>query len=152
MCKSFLLQAQKNRLSAVSLFMLFHQPASHPMARAGFFEFRLSLRTLRHSNRTTCMESATLRRIKRAGHIPFQDGTVTLDFGMRNRDGRHQSLCIRMQWFAIKRITSSEFNHLAKIHNRHTVGDVFHHAQVMRDEKISKAEFLLQIFENVQNL
>ena len=42
-----------------------------------------------------------------------------------------------------QRLGHRRFNHAAQIHNDDTVGNMFHHAQIMADEKIRKSKVFL---------
>ena len=44
------------------------------------------------------------------------------------------------------------FHGVAQVHHHHIVGDVAHHAQVVRDEQIGQAKVLLQIGQQVEHL
>ena len=41
---------------------------------------------------------------------------------------------------------------LPQIHHRDLIGDVLHHAQIMRNKEIRQADLLLQVHQEVQNL
>jgi hypothetical protein len=41
---------------------------------------------------------------------------------------------------------------LAEIHHGNPIGDVLHHAQIMRDEQIGEAEFGLQVLQQIDDL
>ena len=44
------------------------------------------------------------------------------------------------------------FHNLPGLHHRHPIGDVFNHAEVMRDEKVRDSGFPLDASEEIQNL
>ena len=46
----------------------------------------------------------------------------------------------------------SEFHGAAQVHYHHTMTDVFHHGEVVRDEEISEAMLLLKVHEQVHDL
>ena len=48
--------------------------------------------------------------------------------------------------------TIGELDNFAEVHDRHPMADVLHNTQIMRDEKVSELELLLQIHQQVDDL
>ena len=46
----------------------------------------------------------------------------------------------------------ADFDNLAKVHDRNAGAQVRDHGEIVRDEQVSDAELLLQIFQQVQHL
>ena len=63
-----------------------------------------------------------------------------------------QRLCVRVHGIEEKFIGLSELNDLAQVHDGHPVADVFDDGEVVRDEKVGEAEFLLQVAEEIDDL
>jgi hypothetical protein len=53
-----------------------------------------------------------------------------------------------MQRFGHQGLRRTKLDQLAEIHDRHVVGDVMHHRQVMGDEQIRQPKLALQVLEN----
>ena len=98
------------------------------------------------------MEAASAWGMEGTGHITLEDQPIAFHLRIGNGDGRHKRLRIRMLGVAIQLIPVGQFNHFAQIHHGHTIGDMLHHAEVVGDEKIRQAKFLLQILQYVQHL
>ena len=43
-------------------------------------------------------------------------------------------------------------DHVSQIHDRHPVGNVFHHGEIVSDEQVREFELLLQVVKQVENL
>src|SRR5436305_5803621 len=63
-----------------------------------------------------------------------------------------QRLRVRMLRGRVDRALLRCLNELAEIHHRHSIRNVFHHAEIMGDEQVSQAELGLQILQQVDDL
>ena len=52
----------------------------------------------------------------------------------------------------VERLCLGHLHHLAHIHHRHTAGDVFDHAEVVRYKEVGQPQLVLKIFEQVEGL
>ena len=57
-----------------------------------------------------------------------------------------------MKWIVVDLICISQLNHLAKVHNSNTVGNMSDDQKIMCDEQIGQSQFLLQFIKHVDNL
>jgi hypothetical protein len=100
----------------------------------------LDLRALVESLRTTCMESATGRRVLRTGHFADEQLLRPLGLDLRIRHGyrRHQRFGIGMLGLPKKLVTIGDLRDFAQVHDRNTVADMAHDREVMSDEEVGK--------------
>jgi hypothetical protein len=94
--------------------------ARHQFAPLGFIDCAII-----SSDRTPWVESTTWRWIKWAGHIAFKDDTLSFDFWIRDWDGRHQGLRIRVQRMPKKVMPWGHFGDFAQVHYSDPVRDMF---------------------------
>jgi hypothetical protein len=80
---------EKNALSRHMKFLslLVCKPASYPVLRAYFEQWRYLVRAFLNCHRATGVEAAALRRIERAWDITLQNNTLPPQARIRNRDG-----------------------------------------------------------------
>ncbi len=57
-----------------------------------------------------------------------------------------------MPRLTIDRVRRGDLDNAPEVHDRDAVGDMFHHCQIVRDEKITEAQFPLEIQEEVDDL
>src|SRR5688572_32943248 len=90
---------EKNTLRCHTRFLslLVRQPAGHPVLGAYFEQRRYLMRAFLDCHWTSGMEAAALRRVKWAGDITLQNNALPPQARIRNRDGRHERLCIWMR-------------------------------------------------------
>ncbi len=67
-------------------------------------------------------------------------------------NGGKQCLGVGMQRTGKQSLAGRVFHNIAHVHHHDVVADVAHHAQVVGDEHVRHAPFLLQIHEQIQNL
>lgn len=60
--------------------------------------------------------------------------------------------CIGVDWVVYDLACRTDFYHFALTHNGYTIRDVINHREVMAHEHVSEAEFILQVFKEVQDL
>ena len=63
-----------------------------------------------------------------------------------------QHLRIGMQWALENELGISQFHKATKVHHADACGDMRYHSEIVRDKKIGKAKFALQVFHQIQNL
>ena len=59
---------------------------------------------------------------------------------------------VGMQGILIEPLGGGDFDDLTEIHHGDAVGNVFHNAEVVRDEQIRQAKGFLEVFEEVDDL
>ena len=52
----------------------------------------------------------------------------------------------------VELVLGGQFDDFAEIHNGDAVADIFHHAQVMRNEQVRKPKFFLELLQEVDGL
>ncbi len=114
----------------------------------------LLLETALNGPRAAGVEIAAHWRVGRAGNIPLQNNWLTLGLGHRiwDRDRREKSLRVGMLRVGVDVPNRPQFHDLPQIHDGNSITDMTHHAEVMRDEQIGQAEFILQVFQEVDHL
>ena len=104
--------------------------------------------------RAARVEAAAGWRIDRAGYVARQDDALAFALDRRVRDGyrAQQRLGVRMQRALVQEVTRRQLDDLADVHDRHTVRNVAHHAQVVGNEQVGQVELPLQLLEQVDHL
>jgi hypothetical protein len=99
-------------------------------------KLRLTLSTSRLHSGTARAKGTTRRRIGRAGELTGQDHAFALapSLGSRQRNGRKQSLGIRVPGATVYVLGRSHLHDLSEVHDRHTVTHVTDHAKVVGDK------------------
>jgi hypothetical protein len=107
-----------------------------------------------HHVRTPGVEVAAYRSVGRAWEIALHDDSLSLLLNGRlgNGNGAEEPFGVRMQCPAEDLLALGKLHDLAEIHNGHAVADVSDNADIVSYEEIGKAEFLLQLEEQIQNL
>ena len=82
------------------------------------------------------VKAAPVRRVDRAGWIPLENEPPTLGGGIRNGNGRQERLGVGMERLRVQFLAIRQLRDLAEVHHRHTVADVLHDPQVMRNEEV----------------
>ena len=126
--------------------------AGYIMPAAHVAVFRRFLGTFFAGHGASCAEFAARGRIGGRGQIPCENDTLSLPSGIRNGNRRHKSLRIRVKGIVKNLVLICQFHNIAKIHDCHTVTDIFHHRKIVRNEDIGKIPFLLQIAQKVDDL
>src|SRR5258708_34239803 len=122
------------------------------MARSNFAQLWIDLRAFVNSYRTACAKATTRRRVARRGHIALEDNPIALNLGIGNRNRRKQRYRVRMHWVRVEIFRVGNLDDAAKIHHRHTVGNMLDHSETVRNEKVSQPEFLLKILQQIDDL
>jgi len=84
--------------------------------------------------------------------LPFQDDSLGLSGRIGTRRRRDQRLCVRVKGLCENLLRPTDLDYLPRVHDCDAVRDVIHHAQVVRDEQVGKAELSLQFHEEIQDL
>lgn len=72
--------------------------------------------------------------------------------GICDRNGGQQCPGVWVAWIVIHFIAFSALHDLTKVHHTDPVGNMAHHGQIMCHKQVSQSQFLLQIFQHVDNL
>src|SRR5579863_962426 len=104
--------------------------------------------------RAARMKRTSRRRIRRTRRLAAQRRIGTRTFGGRigNGYGGEKRAGIRVLGTRVKLLRRRELDHLAEIHDGHAIGDLPHHAEIMRDEEVGEREALLEILEEIDDL
>ena len=91
--------------------------------------------------------------IDRAGDLALEKITVfmeTLDAG--NGNGSEESFGIGMEGVFKNAVRIGNLDTFAQIHDHDASGNVANHGEIVGDEEIGKAHFLLKVHEEIENL
>jgi hypothetical protein len=102
--------------------------------------------------RAARMEAATFGRIHRAWHIPLKDDPFRLVIGIRDRYSGKEGLGVGMLGTEENFLRFRELHDFPKVHHGYPIGDVLHHGKIVGHEKVSEAELVLKILEEVEDL
>ena len=106
----------------------------------------LAARASAHSRelraRAPGVEPAARRRVDRRGHVALQDDPPLLlgHVRVRDRHRRQQGARVGVLRVLVQRVARGHLDDLAQVHDRHAVGHVLHHRQVVRDEQVGQVE------------
>ena len=126
--------------------------AADPSVRFNRFQLRgLHAATLLRVA-ATGMEMTPRRRVRGIRHVAFEDHPIGAEARVRLRHCRKQRLGIRMFRRLEQRLGAGDLHDPADIHHGDAVADVLHHAQIVRDEQVGKAQPILQIEHQVEYL
>lgn len=98
------------------------------------------------------MKMAAARWIDRRRDFAAQDLMLTDPLWIRDRHRIKESLGVGVARLRIELLGVSHFDDLTQVHHRDSVTDMLYYAQVMGDEKVCQAEFLLKVFKQVDYL
>ena len=124
------------------------------MTRCSLFQFRFLLSALLGRIRTACMETTAGRNMQRTRKVSLDAAVFQAECPLRicDRNGGQQCPGVWVAWIIIHFIAVSALHDLTKVHHTDPVGDMAHHGQIMCHKQISQSQFLLQIFQHVDNL
>jgi len=123
------------------------------MAAIYFPQYNICFRTYFASLWTPCCKAATWFGIDRTGDFPFNDFVILCPVSqVRGGNRFDQRLRIRMQRISEELYRRGPFHALPQIHYSDVFADMFHHTQIVGDEHIGKASFVLQIHQQIQYL
>jgi len=98
------------------------------------------------------MEVAPRGRILRAGYFPLEYHVAHPHARIGHGNRRHQCRRIRVPGSVEYLACPGGFHELAHIHHGHTITNVFDHAQIMGNKKISQVKLFLQFQQQVKHL
>ena len=122
------------------------------VTRLHFFQHRFFLLTNVLGIPATGVKNTARWRIGWAGYVTFQDDATGLNIRVGRRDGGKQGFGVRMQWRGEQRIARRDLHNASEIHDGDAMADVLHDGEIVRDEKVGNAEFLLQVDHQVDHL
>src|SRR6187399_3082803 len=96
----------------------------------------------RHAVWASCVKVAARRRIECARDLARKARAASSAAVLRaqHRYGSNQCLSVGVLRGCINRALLGDLDDLAEIHHCHPVGNMLYHAEIMRDEQVSKAE------------
>src|SRR6266540_459657 len=85
-------------------------------------------------------ETAAARRADRARDVAAEHDVLALALldGIGDGRGRHQRLGVRVHRSLVQLVAVADLHDLAEVHDRHPVGHLPHHRQVVRDRKSTR--------------
>src|SRR5436190_11304446 len=86
------------------------------------------------------------------GHFARQSDALPLHFWIRYRDRRQQRFGIGVQRRGIKLAGRRGLDDAPEIHDGNASADMLDHRQIMGNEEIRQPEFLLQVFQQIDDL
>ena len=95
--------------------------------------------------RTSGMEPAAGRRVRRAWNLSFQVDPLSLIFLVYLRDRRKQRLRIRVIMLFIQLVVTGDLHHLPQIHDAYPVAHLIDYVQVVGNKEIRQSQLLLQL-------
>ena len=98
------------------------------------------------------VEFAAQRAVEEARHLAFERDAIGPGIGIGLGIGGKQRQPIGMAGAGEDGLGRSYLHEAAEIHDRHAVGDMAHHVQIMGDDEHGEAEGLAQVVEQVQHL
>ena len=100
------------------------------------------------------METTAGRNMQRTRKISLDAAVFQTEcpLGICDRNGGQQCPGVWVAWIVIHFIAVSALHDLTKVHHTDPVGDMAHHGQIMCHKQVSQSQFLLQIFQHVDNL
>ena len=105
--------------------------ACRHMAPAHFLELRFDCGADGDSYAAAGVKPATGRGMNGAGDIAFQKYSFALCRRVGNRDCAEQRLRIWMEHVIVDLTLITDFQYFPQIHNRYTVGNMFHDGQIV---------------------
>ncbi|MCY1522640.1 hypothetical protein D9M68_575020 [compost metagenome] len=102
--------------------------------------------------RAALVEGAAGGRIERVGEFALDPDLRLARVRVDRRGGREQGLGVGVQRALVEFVRRAHFRRAAEVHHQHVVGHVAHHRQVVGDEHVGGAVFLLQVHEQIEHL
>jgi len=75
-----------------------------------------------------------------------------VNFRVRNGYGREQCLAVRVQRISVEFSIGCQLDDAAQVHDGDPIADVFHHAQIVGNEKIGQVHLLLKLGQKIDHL
>ena len=92
-------------------------------------------------------------RVDGTGNIAIQEDPLSLGAIVCNSgDGGQQSLGVRVLGIIKNLVLRSNLHNFTQIHNRDAITNMFNDRKVVRNEHVGQLQFLLQLFQQIQNL
>jgi hypothetical protein len=129
-----------------------HLPATDPPTVIDAIELNLSPPAAIFNQRASTLKLASRRWVKGGRHISLEGMPRSLGSWFRHRDRRQKAQGIGMQRMIVYLLGRPILHDMAKIHDGQRIADVFHHVEVMGDEKVTESQFVLKIFEEIDDL
>ena len=123
-----------------------------PCARGRLSASSAGLRADFHGLGAAGMERTTRGWIHGAGRIAAKNHALGFAFRVRHGHGREQGAGIRVFRVLENRPSVGQFHERAQVHDRHPVAQVPHHGQVVGNEHVGQAEFVLQVPQKIEHL
>ncbi|OQB35590.1 MAG: hypothetical protein BWY09_02247 [Candidatus Hydrogenedentes bacterium ADurb.Bin179] len=118
-------------------------------------DFRQLLRRLRAGRlrqRTARVERTPGRGMDGAGRFPLGKFAFHFASGVGFRCGLEQSVRVGMHRSGEQALRRRDFHNMAEVHDRHMVGNMPYHIEIMADEEIGQSQRLPQVLKQIKNL
>src|SRR5574340_326537 len=102
--------------------------------------------------RTARVEMAAARRVQRRRLVARQADDAFTGLWLDARHRAHQRLGIGVTRGAQYVGRRAVFDDAPEVHHRHLVRQIFDHREIMSDEKVGEAKFVLQVLQQIKNL
>src|SRR2546423_8452416 len=123
-----------------------------PLAAGDLTKRWLDLGAVFRRNRAARAEVTSRRRVGRARDLTLQHRLLALDGWVRDRNHRDQRLRVGVPRGAQQLLGGRELYDLAQVHDGDPIAHLLHPRHVVRDEQVGEVEFVLQVFEQIQDL
>src|SRR5438093_3320161 len=123
-----------------------------PLAAGDLTKRWLDLGAVFRRNRAARAEVTSRRRVRRTRNFTLEHRLLSLDGWIRDRNDRDQRLGVRMPRGAQQLLGGRELHNLAEVHDGDPIAHLLDHRHVVGDEQVGEVEFVLEIFEQIQDL
>jgi len=97
-------------------------------------------------------ETTAARQVHRAWQVPSDDGAHVAPPRIDNGRRCQQRLCVGMSRPIEDAARLSQLHDLAEVHDGDAIAQVFHNAQIVRNEEVRESHLLLQPQQQIENL
>ncbi len=126
--------------------------ACHKMVSAQFPNLRLLAATTIGCSGATCIESATRGWEHRRRRFAIGNDVINFDCWIWDWNAGEQKLRVWVSGARIEIVRWCHLADLAEIHDCDSIADVFDDSKIVCDKNKRETVFLLQVFEQIQNL
>ena len=117
--------------------------AGHPMVGLNFEKGRNFFRAYVKLARAASMEITPRGRLDWTRNFPLQNDSFPHQSRIWNGIRREEGLGIGMLGVAVEVFTLGQFCNSPQVHDRYPVADMFHHVEIVGDEKVGEMELVL---------
>ena len=122
------------------------------MLRSRFHQLGLILGAFGHDKRTTWVEVAAGRGVKRAGHLAGDNQILPLVMGMGRKGGIHKLHRVRMQRIAEELQAFRYLHDFTQTPYDNTLANVGYCCQVVADKQVAHSQGPLKLLQQAENV